>query len=69
MAPTSSAPDKPRREPRVIARMVIETVTTFARHIYRDVEPPAFELEKARADIIATLVAGIVVPEPRRRSR
>jgi AcrR family transcriptional regulator len=58
-----------RRDPRVIARLVIETVTTFARHIYRDVEPPGFELEKARADIIATLVAGIVAPEPRRRSK
>jgi AcrR family transcriptional regulator len=58
-----------RRDPRVIARMVIETVTTFARHIYRDVEPPAFDLEKARADITATLVAGIVISQPRRRSR
>jgi AcrR family transcriptional regulator len=51
-----------RRDPRVIARMVIETVTTFARHIYRDVEPPAFDLGAARADIVATLVAGIVRP-------
>jgi len=49
-----------RRDPHVIARMVIETVTTFARHIYRDVEPPAFDLAKARADIVATLVTGIV---------
>jgi AcrR family transcriptional regulator len=54
-----------RRDPRVIARMVIETVTTFARHIYRDVEPPGFDLAKARADIIATLVAGIVAPRRR----
>jgi AcrR family transcriptional regulator len=51
-----------RRDPRVIARLVIETVTTFARHIYRDVEPPSFDLAKARADIVATLVAGIIAP-------
>jgi AcrR family transcriptional regulator len=48
------------RDPRVIARLIIETVTTFARHIYRDVEAPAFELAGARPIIIATLVAGIV---------
>jgi hypothetical protein len=56
-----------RRDPHVMARLLIETVTTFARHIYRDVEPPAFDLAKARADIIGTLVAGIVLPERRRR--
>jgi AcrR family transcriptional regulator len=55
-----------RRDPHVMARLVIETVTTFARHIYRDVEPPAFDLAKARADIIGTLVAGIVLPARRR---
>jgi len=48
------------REPSVIARLIIETVTTFARHIYRDVEAPKFDLELARAPIIATLVRGIV---------
>jgi AcrR family transcriptional regulator len=57
-----------RRDPHVIARLVIETVTTFARHIYRDVEPPRFDLAKARPDIIGTLVDGIVV-DGRRRSR
>lgn len=48
------------RDPRVLARLIIETVTTFARHIYRDVEPPSFDLVTARAPIIATLVSGIV---------
>lgn len=48
------------RDPRVTARLIIETVTTFARHIYRDVEPPAFDLGEARAEIVATLVGGIV---------
>jgi AcrR family transcriptional regulator len=48
------------RDPKVLARLVIETVTTFARHIYNDVEAPAFDLVLARGDIIATVVAGIV---------
>lgn len=55
------------RDPKVIARLVIETVTTFARHIYRDVEPPGFDLADARATIVSVLVAGIVVPSPRAR--
>jgi AcrR family transcriptional regulator len=49
-----------RRDPNVVARLLIETITTFARHIYRDVEPPAFDLDRARADIVSTLVAGVV---------
>lgn len=48
------------RDPRVLARLIIETATTFARHIYNDVEPPAFDLAAAREPIIATLVSGIV---------
>jgi AcrR family transcriptional regulator len=58
-----------RRDPHVIARLLIETVTTFARHIYRDVEPPGFDLGRAREDIVGTLVAGIVLEEPQRRRR
>lgn len=54
-----------RRNPHVVARLVVETVTTFARHIYRDVEPPAFDPGVARADIVSTLVAGVVAPAPR----
>lgn len=56
------------RDPRVVARMIIETVTTFARHIYRDVEPLAFDLELARPAIIETLVFGIVINRRRRAS-
>ena len=48
------------REPSVLARLMIETVTTFARHIYNDVEPPAFDLSLARGSIVETLVSGIV---------
>jgi hypothetical protein len=48
------------RDPRVVARIIAETVTTFARHIYGDVEPPAFDLAAARAVVVETLVAGIV---------
>lgn len=48
------------REPRIVARLIVETVTTFARHIYRDVEPPGFDPAEARATIVATLVCGIV---------
>jgi AcrR family transcriptional regulator len=48
------------RDPCIIARLIAETVTTFARHIYGDVEPPGFDLTAARATVVATLVAGIV---------
>jgi AcrR family transcriptional regulator len=48
------------RDPKLIARLIIETVTTFARHIYNDVEPPAFDLVDAKPAIIATLVTGVV---------
>lgn len=48
------------RDPGVVARIIAETVTTFARHIYRDVEPPAFDLAAARAVVVETLIAGIV---------
>jgi AcrR family transcriptional regulator len=48
------------RDPSVLARFIIETVTTFGRHIYNDVEAPAFDLGVARTVTIATVVAGIV---------
>jgi AcrR family transcriptional regulator len=48
------------RDPSVVARIIVETVTTFARHIYRDVELPAFDLAAARAVVAETLVTGIV---------
>lgn len=55
-----------RRDPHVIARLIVETITTFARHIYGDVEPPAFDLGAARADIVGTLVDGVVIARPPR---
>jgi len=58
------------RDPNVLARFVVETITTFARHIYNDVEPPDFDLALARTAIIETVVAGIVrSPATRPRSR
>lgn len=48
----------------MVARIIVETVTTFARHIYRDVEPPGFDPVAARATVVAVLVGGIVVPRP-----
>jgi AcrR family transcriptional regulator len=48
------------RDPRIVARLIIETVTTFARHIHNDIEPPAFDLAAARPIIVSTLVAGVV---------
>jgi AcrR family transcriptional regulator len=48
------------RDPRIVARLIAEAVTTFARHIYGDAEPPGFDLAAARAVVVATLVAGIV---------
>ena len=53
------------RDPSVVARLIIETVTTFARHIYNDVEPPSFDLAMARVPIIETLVSGVVRPSRR----
>jgi AcrR family transcriptional regulator len=58
-----------RRNPHVVARLLVEAITTFARHIYRDVEPPAFDLGEARADVVSALVAGVVAPAPRRSRR
>jgi AcrR family transcriptional regulator len=52
------------RDPRVVARFIAETVTTFARHIHGDVEPPGFDLGLAREIIIETLVTGIVRDRP-----
>jgi AcrR family transcriptional regulator len=51
---------------RILARLVIESITTFARHIYNDVEPPGFDPAAARSVVVDTLVAGIVVPRSTR---
>jgi AcrR family transcriptional regulator len=55
------------RPPGIVARIIIETVTTFARHIYRDVEPPTFDLTLARKTVVETLVAGVVRDSGRRQ--
>lgn len=59
--------------PAILARLVLETVTTFARHIHGDVEPFAFDAAAVREVVVGTLVAGIVAPAsgsaPRRRAR
>jgi AcrR family transcriptional regulator len=58
-----------RRDPQVVARLLIETITTFARHIHRDVEPLVFDPAAARADVVGTLVAGVVASAPPPRQR
>ena len=51
-----------RTEPVAIARMIVETVTMFGRHIHNDREPPGFDLGAAREAVRDTLVAGVVAP-------
>ncbi len=57
--------------PAIVARLLVETVTTFARHIYRDIEPFDFDVAEVRATVVGMLVAGIVAPGrgARRRHR
>jgi hypothetical protein len=52
-----------RTDPKLVARLLVETVTTFARHIYRDPdpEPPPFDLADAPPAVIGILVAGVVI--------
>jgi AcrR family transcriptional regulator len=49
-------------DPRVIARMLVETVTMFARHIYNDREPAGFDPAIARVAVREMLVAGLLLP-------
>src|SRR5579859_7665490 len=49
-----------RTDPEVVARVLVENVTMFARHIYRDPEPPAFDLAQAPGAVIGILVSGVV---------
>lgn len=49
-------------DPLIAARIVVETVTMFARHIYRDPHPLGFDLADARREVIAMLVAGLIAP-------
>jgi AcrR family transcriptional regulator len=47
-------------DPPAIARMIVESVTMFGRHIYNDREPAGFDLVAARTAVRDVLVEGIV---------
>jgi AcrR family transcriptional regulator len=49
-----------RTRPPIAARVLLESVATFARHIYHDAHPPDFDLPDAPAVMIDILVAGMV---------
>jgi AcrR family transcriptional regulator len=53
-----------RADPHVVARMLVENVTMFARHIYHDPEPLSFDLAAAPRDVIAILCAGVITARP-----
>jgi hypothetical protein len=45
--------------------LIVETVTTFGRHIYADAGPIDFDLEAARPVVRDTLVAGVLAVRAR----
>jgi hypothetical protein len=47
-------------EPAAMARMIVETVTMFGRHIYNDRQPLGFDLVTARHAIRDALVASLI---------
>jgi hypothetical protein len=47
-------------EPRVMARMIVEAVAMFGRHIYNDRDEAGFDLTLARSVVRDALVAGLV---------
>jgi AcrR family transcriptional regulator len=47
-------------DPRAGARLIIESVTMFGRHIYNDRDPVQFDLAAARGSVRDVLVAGLV---------
>jgi hypothetical protein len=49
-----------RTDPKILARVIVENVTTWARHIHHDIEPPGFDLADARRVVVELLVAGVV---------
>jgi AcrR family transcriptional regulator len=55
-----------RANPQVVARLLVETVTMFARHIFHDREPPPFDTTAASRDVIAIVSGGVVFTEPSR---
>jgi AcrR family transcriptional regulator len=48
-------------DPQLLGRMLIENVTLFARHLYRDPQPLGFDVAKAAPAVIDVLVAGVVL--------
>jgi len=50
-----------RTDSPAIARMIVESVTMFGRHIYNDREPPGFDLVAGRRAVRDLLVDGLVV--------
>jgi AcrR family transcriptional regulator len=47
--------------PQLVARLLVENVTMFARHIFHDREPPGFDVATSSRDVVAILSAGVVV--------
>jgi hypothetical protein len=47
-------------DPGVGARLIIESVTMFGRHIYNDRDPVQFDLAAARGSVRDVLVEGLL---------
>lgn len=57
-------------DPQVAARFVIETVTFFARHRFRDPDPQPFDDETVRTSIVALVVRSLIAtPHTTNRKR
>ena len=52
-------------DPGAGARLIIESVTTFGRHIYNDRDPVLFDLTAARGSVRDVLVAGLLASSAR----
>ncbi|MGH0029781.1 MAG: helix-turn-helix domain-containing protein [Myxococcota bacterium] len=52
---------RPHADPRLAARLLVETVATWAVHIKWDREPEAFEPASTRADVIEFIARGLEV--------
>jgi AcrR family transcriptional regulator len=57
-----------RADPHIVARVLVENIVLFARHIYRDPEPLPFDLAQAPEVVIGILVAGVVAQPGRGRA-
>jgi len=52
-----------------VARLILETITWFARHRLRDADPATTDDATARATTIDFLLAGLIVPSGKRAAR